>query len=63
MKEDFCYWCWTKTQAPKNFNPTDERLFCSLWCIGANWLFEQHFSNKAILDREYLEEIKERGGE
>lgn len=58
---DFCFWCWTEVSLPETYDSQKQRLFCSALCMLANWLFEQHFSNKAILDREFIKELKEAG--
>lgn len=63
-KHAFCRWCWQKLSVPDYHDPLNDFACCEdTACADAEMLFQQLFSNKAILDREELEEIYNGGDE
>lgn len=57
-KQAFCRWCWHPVSVPSDYNPQTDFAVCEEGACGdAEMLFQELFSDKAILDREELEEI------
>ena len=60
---DACHWCSKIIPVPADYDPAIHKPLCSQSCWDAEMLFMKLFSNKAILDREYLEELRDDSGE
>ena len=61
MKADFCIWCDKPVTLPDEYNPLLHAAVCKdPRCRVIEHLFTNHFSNKAILDREHMEDMRKR---
>ena len=58
-QQDFCVWCDSLVSLPDNYDPAKHVVvYTDKRCAIIQCLFEVHYSNKAILDREYMRELR-----